>query len=69
MFLYNTFILVQLCCIGYAESYRVKEMLGLMMNNIKRLRVVDQSNRIQRQPFQNAAQPETASDNSSDASS
>lgn len=41
MFLYNTFILVQLCCIGYAESYRVKAMLALMMNNIKRLRVID----------------------------
>lgn len=68
MFLYNTFILVQLCCIGYAESYRVKAMLGLMMNNIKRLRVIDQSNRPQHQPLQNLAQPEI-SDNSSDASS
>lgn len=24
LFVYNTFILVQLCCIGFAESHRVK---------------------------------------------
>ena len=32
---YNSFVLVQLGCIGYAESYRVRHMIGIMLSNVR----------------------------------
>jgi hypothetical protein len=40
-FLYNTFIFIQLSCIGYAESFRVKKVIMNVVNRGKRLRVID----------------------------
>jgi len=40
-FLYNTFILVQLSCIGYAESFRIKRALLHVINQNKHIRVHD----------------------------
>ena len=40
-FLYNAFILVQLCCIGYAESFRIKSMCATMLNSVKKIRIKD----------------------------
>ena len=39
---YNTFVLVQLGCIGYAESYRVRHMISIMLSNVRQIRVVRQ---------------------------
>lgn len=40
-FLYNTFILVQLSCIGYAESFRIKRALLHLINQNKQIRIND----------------------------
>ena len=40
-FVYNSFILVQLCCIGYTESFRIKQLYVQMLNGVKRLRIYD----------------------------
>lgn len=44
LFMYNAFILVQLCCIGYAESFRIKNMVKAMLNSVKSIRIKDQRN-------------------------
>jgi hypothetical protein len=41
LFLYNVFIFVQLCCIGYAETFRLKSILAAMLNSVKTLRIKD----------------------------
>ena len=40
-FFYNSFILVQLCCIGFTESHRIKQLYVKMHNSVKRLRIYD----------------------------
>jgi len=42
-FLYNSFILVQLSCIGYSESFRVKRVLSSIINQNKQIRIMDRS--------------------------
>ena len=46
LFCYNAFIFVQLCCIGYAESFRIKTMLLTMLNSVKSIRIKDASSRV-----------------------
>jgi hypothetical protein len=42
--LYNAFILVQLSCIGYAESFRIKRVFTQFLNQNKKMRVIDRHN-------------------------
>ena len=41
LFVYNAFILAQLCCIGYAESHRVTQIYHNIVNQAKRVRIRD----------------------------
>jgi hypothetical protein len=41
--LYNAFILVQLSCIGYAESFRIKRTVTHLLNQNKQIRVIDRN--------------------------
>lgn len=41
--LYNAFILVQLSCIGYAESFRIKRAVTHVLNQNKQIRVIDRT--------------------------
>jgi len=43
MFLYNSFILVQLCAIGYAESLRFNQKYQEIVASVKRVRIRDQA--------------------------
>lgn len=40
-FVYNSFILVQLSCIGYSESFRIKRVLSGIINQNKQIRIMD----------------------------
>lgn len=48
--LYNAFILVQLSCIGYAESFRIKRVFNQFLNQTKHIRVIDRHNEQPNQP-------------------
>lgn len=62
-FLYNAFILVQLCCIGYAESFRIKSMCATMLNSVKKIRIKDR-----RSPAQSEVAPSSSEVHSSSSS-
>jgi hypothetical protein len=41
LFVYNVFILLQLCCIGYGETFRLKSIVRAMLNSVKTMRIKD----------------------------
>jgi len=38
-FLYRVFIFVQMCCLGYGESLRLKKYINFVLINSRKLRV------------------------------
>jgi hypothetical protein len=38
-FLYRLFIFVQMCCLGYGESLRIKKYVNYILNNSRKIKI------------------------------